>query len=721
MVQFVQIFYLCSFMNNMKNNLLLVLFTLVTFTVSGQLVKRERGNSLFSSDTTRMKKEIKIKLSGDTKFTDYKIISIDYDTTFVDTTLTLQKDFKFNYTRKDDFELLPFHNQGQTYNKLGYNFENNTLFPEIGITAKQYNYKRVEDISYYYVPTPTTELMYKTGLEQGQMLDAFLTMNLSKQLNVSIAYKGLRSLGKYRNALASHGNFRTTFNYQSKTKKYFARGHFSSFDLFNTENGGLTEASIFNFESGNSNYIDRARLDVNFDNTDNMFEGKRYYVDQNYSLISRNRSIKNQNNLIKKDIQQKEQYQRTINRHLKDTANLAINQSKIDSLSFLATAITADTSQIRKILFKDEISLQIGHILNYETKHYRFNQSSTYSSYGDTYDAPISDHTSFQQSENQIYAKFKSPIIGKLKAKISHYNYNYHYTSVIFDNAQSITVGDKLKGNAIAFGADWKTNYKSFFITANGSTIVGGDITGSSLKASAFIKKDSSYTFKGFAEFTTKTPDLNKQLYQSDYKKFNWQNSFSNEDISNVGVEFLSNKWGLFRATYTLVDNYTYFNENALPTQANKTLHYFKIKANKAFTLGKFTLDNTAMYQKVAKGESFFKVPEFVTRNSLYFADHLFKGDPLYLQTGVTFKYFTAFNASAYNPLLSEFTLQNTHKIGNYPIFDFFVNAQIQRTRLYFKLENFSASFTGRNYYTAPTYPYRDLTVRFGLVWNFFI
>ena len=170
-----------------------------------------------------------------------------------------------------------------------------------------------------------------------------------------------------------------------------------------------------------------------------------------------------------------------------------------------------------------------------------------------------------------------------------------------------------------------------------------------------------------------------------------------------------------------MVDNYTYFNENALPTQANKTLHYFKIKANKAFTLGKFTLDNTAMYQKVAKGESFFKVPEFVTRNSLYFADHLFKGDPLYLQTGVTFKYFTAFNASAYNPLLSEFTLQNTHKIGNYPIFDFFVNAQIQRTRLYFKLENFSASFTGRNYYTAPTYPYRDLTVRFGLVWNFFI
>ncbi|VAW26427.1 hypothetical protein MNBD_BACTEROID04-1610 [hydrothermal vent metagenome] len=45
----------------------------------------------------------------------------------------------------------------------------------------------------------------------------------------------------------------------------------------------------------------------------------------------------------------------------------------------------------------------------------------------------------------------------------------------------------------------------------------------------------------------------------------------------------------------------------------------------------------------------------------------------------------------------------------------------MRRTRIYFKVENFGAGFTGRNYYSAPNYPYRDLTVRFGLVWNWFI
>jgi len=127
------------------------------------------------------------------------------------------------------------------------------------------------------------------------------------------------------------------------------------------------------------------------------------------------------------------------------------------------------------------------------------------------------------------------------------------------------------------------------------------------------------------------------------------------------------------------------------------------------------------MYQKVAQGSSVFRVPEFVTRNTFYFADYFFKGDPIYIQTGVTFKYFTEFYANSYNPLLSEFTLQNEQKIGGYPVFDFFINAQIQRTRIYLKAEHFNSNFTAPNYYSAPNYPYRDFVVRFGLVWNFFI
>jgi hypothetical protein len=284
---------------------LLVLFLGFNFlNVTAQIIRPDANNGLFKNDSTKFNKNVKIKLSGKTKYTDYKIISSNNDTTIVDTTLTLKKDFKFNYLRKDNFGLLPFHNQGQTFNRLHYNFENNSLFPLMGMDAKQHNYYSAEDIKYYYVPTPTTELMYRTGLEQGQVLDAFLTMNTSKQFNFSLAYKGLRSLGKYRESLSSHGNFRTTFNYHSKNKIYYAKGHFASYDLFNNESGGLPEESIAYFESNDPNYIDRGRLDVNYSDTENLLEGKRYYLDQSLILFSKKNTLK-RNYIQKENIKNK--------------------------------------------------------------------------------------------------------------------------------------------------------------------------------------------------------------------------------------------------------------------------------------------------------------------------------------------------------------------------------------------------------------------------------
>lgn len=788
----------------MKKFLALLLFGFCLLTAEGQITRQQKGDGVFKADSTTFKNEVQIKLSGKTKHTDYKIISINNDTTIVDTTLTIAKDYKFNYIRKDNFELLPFANQGQTYNKLGYNFNDNSLFPTIGANAKHYNYYQVEDVYYYDVPTPTSEFMYRTGMEQGQVLDGFLTMNTSRQLNIFIAYKGLRSLGKYRNSLASHGNFRTSVNYQSKNNFYSLKAHYMSFDLLNNENGGLTEQSIAYFENDDPNYTDRARLDVNFTDADNMFEGKRYFLEQQITLFSKKNKIEKHNaaisnklnsynstleeiEILKKDTvshQMKpkintspkklpvKQNDSLVGNDLaksndtikadsltqkitlkkkgsfikldsmntnnvvkidsltqkvplkeKDTLKLdsirAVKIKKIDSLSIVAAGLKIDSSQLITVDNKSDYSIKIGHTFMYETQHYRFKQTIINPIFGEAYENNIVDHTSYQKMNNKAYLQFEAPYVGVLRAKANYFNYNYHYSSILFLDEE--TIREKLKGNAVAVGADWKMNFGKLYLNADASSIISGDLTGNSIKGSVMFKKDSVYSFKGFAEITSKTADFNKLLYQSDYKDYNWQNNLKNEQIKNIGAEFSYKNWASINASYNLIDNYTYFDENSLPAQATETLNYLKIKVSNSISFRKFTLDNTVMYQDVSSGESFFKVPEIVTRNTLYFSSYLFKGKPLYLQTGVTVKYFTTFNANAYNPLLSEFVLQNTTEIGNFPMLDFFANAQIRRTRIYLKVENFGASFTGRNYYSAPNYPYRDLTVRFGLVWNWFI
>lgn len=126
------------------------------------------------------------------------------------------------------------------------------------------------------------------------------------------------------------------------------------------------------------------------------------------------------------------------------------------------------------------------------------------------------------------------------------------------------------------------------------------------------------------------------------------------------------------------------------------------------------------MYQNVTNGEGVLNVPELNLRSTLYYSSHLFK-KALFLQTGVTLNYFSKYNMNAYDPVLAEFYVQNEQEIGEFPRLDFFLNAKIRQTRIYLKAEHFNAAFTGYDYYSAPNYPYRDFSIRFGVVWNFFL
>ena len=82
------------------------------------------------------------------------------------------------------------------------------------------------------------------------------------------------------------------------------------------------------------------------------------------------------------------------------------------------------------------------------------------------------------------------------------------------------------------------------------------------------------------------------------------------------------------------------------------------IKANKEIKFWKLALDNTILYQSVDQSDDVVNVPQIVTRNTLYFSDYVFK-KAMFLQTGVTFQYFSKYYANDYNPLLPILLLLN--------------------------------------------------------------
>ena len=615
------------------------------------------------NDSLRNSGEISVTLSGKTKYTDYKIISHKRDTTYIDTTLTIQKDYKFNYLRTDNFELLGFHNQGQTFTNLGYDFSNLKLFPDIGFTAKQFSYLDIDEIKYYEVPTPTTEITYRTGLQQGQVLDAIFTLNFSRRLNVSLSYKGIRSLGAYRRSLASNGNFRGAFHYKTKNNRYAIRGHLTSQDFFNEESGGLPQIEIEKFESNDDNYTTRARLDVNLNDAENQFNSKRVYLDHSYKLVA-----------------------------IKDTTNN-----------------------------KDFSNLKFGHVFTSETKEYRFIQTTTTTAiFGDENSANARNETAKTTiTNNELNLEFNSKyVLGQFKAKINLTNYSHGYDSILNSNSNISKI--KLEGNAISVGADWNAKIKNFQLNATANISPGsGRLSGNFLKGEALYKKDSLFALKGSLLISSKSPNFNTLLHQSKYDDYNWQNNFNAVNTRNLSFDF-SSKWINATLNFTNIDNYTYFNENNKPAQFDNQITYLKVKASKEIKYWKLALNNTIMYQNVSSGSAVFRVPELVTRNTFYYEDYWFKGKPMLVNIGATFKYFTKYKMNAYNPLLAEFTLQDIQEIG-FPTVDVFFNAQVRRTRLYFKIDNVTSSFTKKNYFSAPNYPYRDFTIRFGMVWNWFI
>lgn len=588
----------------------------------------------------------------------YKIYTLEKDTTFVDTSMTLKNEYKYNYLRKDIFGLMPFANEGHTYNTLNFGLVNKSVIPAFGFTAKHFNYLEANDIKYYNVPTPLTDLYYKTVMEQGQSLDAFLTINTKPNLNFSIAYKGLRSNGKYINNISSTGNFRFTTSYFTKDKRYFLNAHFTAQDISNQENGGIIATDLF--ESNTDPYNERDRLEVYFTNATSLLKGNRFFLDHSFKL---NKS--NPNSLV---------FTHQFSQEYKFFEFTQPTKNERFGASF-ATAINNKTRY-------NNLYNKIG--VGYKTKNFGnldfFLEDVRYNYY---YNSLVYDGSGTIIIPNTIgeninmmgvnYTYFTSKLVAKLQV-----------TQAITDQAIS----------NIEFSAKYKVNpdYQFNFDYQKLNSLPNLNYT---LYQSSYLDYNWFNNFKNEKTNQFTFAALTKWLNATvQYKVLNDHLYFDNitNDITKLTVK---------------------------PVQYDKTINYFSINANKEINYWKLGLDLTVLYQKVDQVNNIVNVPELTTRSTLYFSDHVFKKAML-LQTGITFQYFTAYYGNDYNPLIGEFYVQNETKIGNFPMLDFFVNARIKQAKIYLKAEHFNSAMTGYNFYSAPNYPYRDFMVRFGIEWNLF-
>nr|WP_294927888.1 putative porin [uncultured Flavobacterium sp.] len=624
-------------------------------------------NSQYSSitDTVKKKKALVAKIEQ------YQIVTIEHDTTIVDTSLTLKSAYRQNYLRKDNFGLLPFSNIGQTYNTLQYSLTDFSPYPDIGFQGKHFNFLDASEINYYHVATPLTELFFNTSIGKGQNVDSFITLNTSKNLNFFAAYRGLRSEGKYINQLTSIGNFRIGASYNTTDKRYILYLHYTYQDVLNEENGGITTPE--DFESGDPNFTNRQRLEVYLTDAESFLKGRRLFFDHAFRV-----NPKGGNN-----------------------------------------------------------NLYVTHQFNYENKFFEYKQPTVLSTVGNTLverfgesyvTSNINDQTRFEKLYNKAGLAYENSLLGKFNFFIDDYRSNYKYGRIIVYDADNY-IPDNLFLQINNVGGQYEYQKNKW----NGRFLYTRSITNQSLSdLDAKLRYDLNEKIQFDFRYrnVNKLPNNNYNLYQSSYIAYNWSNNFKNEKINSLSADVFT-PWLNAQVQYSVLNDHLYFEDVSTdeqiaartqiinPAQYENTINYISVKANREFKFGAFGLDNTFLYQKVTQSDLIVNVPDFVTRNTFYYSSYFFK-KALYIQTGIIFNYFTQYYGNDYNPIIGEFFVQDTKKIGGYPTFDFFLNGRIRQTRIYLKAEHFNSSFSGNNYYSAPNNPYRDFVIRFGLVWNFF-
>ena len=519
-------------------------------------------------------------------------------------------------------------------------------------------------------------------MEQGQLSDALITLNVNPNFNFAIAYRGMRSQGKYVNQRSDNEAFRFSFNFNSNNHKYNFKGHYVSQNIGNNENGGVTEQSLSQFELGDPEFKERSVLNVRLKKAYNELKGKRSFFKQNYFV--------------------------------KGTSNLT-NQN----------------------------SMSIFHEFLNETKFYVYDDSQRSDYFGPLSSEELKDQVNWAVIQNSVGVNYNNPSLGKIKGAIEYYKTDYFFKNFLESTSTSDNL---IVYKQLFFSGNYLFNWRGFNFNTSFKKTVSGDYRSDLVEISSKIIFKEKNFLEILIKKINKAPDLNFILYKSAYENYNWFNeNLNNEDFTLLSSTLFIKKIGRFYVSLQKLKNYTYYSQNfdtvfeqegnngeqvllyprqlfTFVNQANEIIDYLKLRYDTSFKYKKFDLSNTIQYQKSNSGNRvslILNVPEWNLRSSLSYSSFVFK-KAMFLQFGITGQYFTKFFMNKYNPLLGNFIVQNRYELGDFPRLDLFINGKIKKARLFLKYEHFNSTLTGYNFFSSEGYPYRDAMIRFGIVWNFF-
>lgn len=566
------------------------------------------------------------------------------------------------------------------------NFFDRVTNPDMFLYTSYYSYMHLPGNALFMnTQTPFTEMVFSYAGPADRSDQTFRirhSQNVNRNLNFGLIYDIVFSLGQYSYQRSDDKTFTLFSSYTgNKYNLYISTG---INNITSAENGGITDRSQMAT-------LNTREMEVNLGGLNkalSILKNRNLLIVQKYSI---NRKTLSSPDTAKNDNVKKKFSVEGIFSHI-----LTIEGNKRNYTDNFPKSGYYDTVFISRIFTLDSLSSRsLNNTLRFDfstdqSRKFRLgggvgirNELLKYSQIMPTGLPVLSDTVTY--SDTTVWRNSNNVLIGRL-----------------FNN-----IGEKFSWSAS--GELFFSGYRAGDFTINGNLIKSVDF------------KKGRAALDVFGKVTNLQPSVWYERWGSN--NFKWQNNFLKEFRINVGAEFsYPARRTMIRFNYAIIDNYTDFGPDTLPSQFTGGLSVASLFIKKEVSVWKFHLSNDILFQK-SSNKAVLDLP-FVTLRSAAFFEHNFHfkltNGNLLTQIGAEVSYNSSYFGYSYMPATGRFYRQNQELTGNYPYVNVFLNLKLKRTRIFIMYDHVNSGMSGYNYFMVPFNPMNIRMFKYGLAWTFY-
>ncbi len=528
-------------------------------------------------------------------------------------------------------------------------------------------------LPFYDTYTPYTDIDYvQRSNGDLQDLKGIYSRNINPLWNVAIRFNSMRTQGGYLSQLNKRNNIALNTRFQSQNGRY--RGFLSGIwnNIRNQQNGGISDLEEFTSPKTDA----RSRLGVNLEQAFSRYKTQDYTYDH----------------------------------------YLYLGEEQVDTVyqdkdTFISKSVSSP--------------LQVHHKFSYQQRGYSYqdqNLQETDSFYTAVrLDSTLTyDSMRFSRLRNVLtIGNFQSPdsVVGGIRYRAGAAWHLLNVDQGVYGNDTTLSENSQ-RFQQVLLKGKVAMDLGRFRLQARGQFFPAGRYQGDlKTRANFGLQIDSLQKLSLGYRFQRRQPDFLYGTIESNH--LNWDVTLKKPFLNRIYGSYKNRAVNLeARVAYTLMNNYTYYDQSLEPSQEEAPLNTVSGKVKHRFELSPFYWQNHLQVQVFSKPD-LIRLPNWQVNSSLYYKNWLFDSNLLF-SAGLDFRYSQAYEGKAYYPDYNLRYLQDQQSIAGYPVFDAHLNFKIGRFRGFLKMAHINKGLAGHDYFGLPGYPIHPRMLTIGIKWTFF-